>query len=61
MRNLPTEREMGLVQNKSLAEWNLTQEPLLEELKKNLLETYEEAVRNKESVMQSKAKLGRLI
>lgn len=54
---MPTEREMGLVQNKSLAEWNLSQEPKIEEAKKRLRNTYEEAVKVKEKVMELKEKL----
>ncbi|VDM45328.1 unnamed protein product [Toxocara canis] len=57
VRTLPTEREMGLVQNKSLAEWNLSQEPKLEEAKKKLLNTYEQAVSVKAEVEELKAKL----
>ncbi|KHN83036.1 Vacuolar protein sorting-associated protein 37B [Toxocara canis] len=48
---------MGLVQNKSLAEWNLSQEPKLEEAKKKLLNTYEQAVSVKAEVEELKAKL----
>lgn len=33
IRSLPTEREAGLAQNKSLAEWNLAQEPKLNQLR----------------------------
>lgn len=54
---MPTEREMGLVQNKSLAEWNLSQEPKIEEAKKQLRNTYEEAVKVKEEVMELKKQL----
>uniref|UniRef100_A0A915C2E8 VPS37 C-terminal domain-containing protein n=1 Tax=Parascaris univalens TaxID=6257 RepID=A0A915C2E8_PARUN len=57
VRTLPTEREMGLVQNKSLAEWNLSQEPRLEEAKKKLLNTYDEAIKIKAEVEELKAKL----
>ncbi|CAG9532079.1 unnamed protein product [Cercopithifilaria johnstoni] len=60
VRTLPTEREMGLVQNKSLAEWNLSQEPKIEEAKKQLRTTYEEAVKIKEEVMELKEKLNSL-
>ncbi|VDK82894.1 unnamed protein product [Litomosoides sigmodontis] len=50
VRTLPTEREMGLVQNKSLAEWNLSQEPKIEEAKRQLRTTYEEAVKVKQEI-----------
>uniref|UniRef100_A0A915Q3N8 VPS37 C-terminal domain-containing protein n=1 Tax=Setaria digitata TaxID=48799 RepID=A0A915Q3N8_9BILA len=60
VRTLPTEREMGLVQNKSLAEWNLSQEPKIEEAKKRLRSTYGEAVKVKEEVMKLKEKLNSL-
>ncbi|VIO97895.1 conserved hypothetical protein,hypothetical protein [Brugia malayi] len=60
VRTLPTEREMGLVQNKSLAEWNLSQEPKIEEAKRQLRSTYEEAVKIKEEVMELKEKLNSL-
>ncbi|EJW74511.1 hypothetical protein WUBG_14583, partial [Wuchereria bancrofti] len=60
VRTLPTEREMGLVQNKSLAEWNLSQEPKIEEAKRQLRTTYEEAVKIKEEVMELKEKLNSL-
>lgn len=59
VRTLPTEREMGLVQNKSLAEWNLSQEPKIEEAKRQLQTTYEEAVKVKEEVMELKEKLSK--
>ncbi|VDL81247.1 unnamed protein product [Nippostrongylus brasiliensis] len=36
IRSLPTEREAGLAQNKSLAEWNLAQEPKLNQLRLQL-------------------------
>ncbi|VIO97896.1 Uncharacterized protein BM_BM637 [Brugia malayi] len=51
---------MGLVQNKSLAEWNLSQEPKIEEAKRQLRSTYEEAVKIKEEVMELKEKLNSL-
>ncbi|VDN22253.1 unnamed protein product, partial [Gongylonema pulchrum] len=60
VRTLPTEREMGLVQNKSLAEWNLSQEPKIEEAKRRLLSSYEEAVKVKEEVLSLKEKLDSL-
>ncbi|KAM3717587.1 Vacuolar protein [Dirofilaria immitis] len=60
VRTLPTEREMGLVQNKSLAEWNLSQEPKIEEAKRRLRNTYEEAVKVKEEVIRLKGKLNSL-
>ncbi|EFO27819.1 hypothetical protein LOAG_00655 [Loa loa] len=60
VRTLPTEREMGLVQNKSLAEWNLSQEPKIEEAKRRLRTTYEEAVKVKDEVMELKEKLNSL-
>ncbi|EPB79943.1 modifier of rudimentary (Mod(r)) protein [Ancylostoma ceylanicum] len=36
IRSLPTEREAGIAQNKSLAEWNLAQEPKLNQLRMQL-------------------------
>ncbi|MFH4980534.1 hypothetical protein AB6A40_007243 [Gnathostoma spinigerum] len=59
-RTLPTEREMGLAQNKSLAEWNLSQEPKLEEAKARLKETYDKAVSLKAEVEELKARLDKL-
>lgn len=37
MRSLPSEKETDLAQNKSLAEWNLSQQPRLEQLKKQVI------------------------
>ncbi|VDN07536.1 unnamed protein product [Thelazia callipaeda] len=57
VKALPTEREMVLVQNKSLAEWNLSQEPKIDEAKKRLQTTYNEAVKVKDEVMELKKQL----
>uniref|UniRef100_A0A1I7XIJ2 VPS37 C-terminal domain-containing protein n=1 Tax=Heterorhabditis bacteriophora TaxID=37862 RepID=A0A1I7XIJ2_HETBA len=44
VRSLPTEREAGLAQNKSLAEYNLAQKPRLEHLRSQIKCLYEQAV-----------------
>ncbi len=49
---------MLIAQNKSLAEWNLSQEPRLTEAKKRLSDTYELATQERESALGKKAKLG---
>ncbi|GMR58868.1 hypothetical protein PMAYCL1PPCAC_29063, partial [Pristionchus mayeri] len=41
VRSLPSEKETDLAQNKSLAEWNLSQQPRLEQLKKQVKEKYD--------------------
>uniref|UniRef100_A0A8R1HMM8 VPS37 C-terminal domain-containing protein n=1 Tax=Caenorhabditis japonica TaxID=281687 RepID=A0A8R1HMM8_CAEJA len=43
IRSMPTDREFALAANKSLAEWNLTQKPRIDELKKQTVELYDRA------------------
>jgi len=50
MKALYNEKEMLLASNKSLAEYNLSQEPVLREAKEKLLEKYTEATRLSEEV-----------
>ena len=37
MRSLPSEREVGLTENKTLAEWNLGQEDRIDKLRAEVL------------------------
>uniref|UniRef100_A0A914WGP6 VPS37 C-terminal domain-containing protein n=1 Tax=Plectus sambesii TaxID=2011161 RepID=A0A914WGP6_9BILA len=57
VRSMPTEREMGLAHNKSLAEWNLSQEPKLNEAKQRLRATYDGALQLKQEVEGLKQRL----
>lgn len=59
MKSLVTEKEMLLAQNKSLAEYNLGQEPKLRQAKEKLLHTYEEAAKHKELATAKKIQLGK--
>lgn len=49
---------MLLAQNKSLAEWNLSQEPKIREGKERLLQTFEQASKMKEEAEELKNRLG---
>uniref|UniRef100_A0A7I4YYU1 Modifier of rudimentary domain containing protein n=1 Tax=Haemonchus contortus TaxID=6289 RepID=A0A7I4YYU1_HAECO len=57
IRSLPTEREAGLAQNKSLAEWNLAQEPKLNQLRTQVKALHAQAVTLRSEVESLKAKL----
>ncbi|VDO89075.1 unnamed protein product [Heligmosomoides polygyrus] len=57
IRSLPTEREAGLAQNKSLAEWNLAQEPKLNQLRLQVKALHEQATTLRSEVESLKAKL----
>lgn len=50
---------MLLAQNKSLAEWNLAQEPKLREAKSRLLDVYEQAAKLKEEAEAKRAQLSK--
>lgn len=45
IKSLYNEKEMLVASNKSLAEYNMSQEPLLRQAKEKLMERYGEAVR----------------
>uniref|UniRef100_A0A0N4WH11 VPS37 C-terminal domain-containing protein n=2 Tax=Haemonchus TaxID=6288 RepID=A0A0N4WH11_HAEPC len=55
IRSLPTEREAGLAQNKSLAEWNLAQEPKLNQLRTQVCVCLENFETEKDEVSSSKS------
>ncbi|CAJ0588786.1 unnamed protein product [Cylicocyclus nassatus] len=57
IRSLPTEREAGLAQNKSLAEWNLAQEPKLTQLRTQVKTLHEQATALRTETESLKAKL----
>ncbi|ETN83683.1 modifier of rudimentary (Mod(r)) protein [Necator americanus] len=57
IRSLPTEREAGLAQNKSLAEWNLAQEPKLTQLRKQVKDLYGQATSLRTETEALKSKL----
>ncbi|VDD94603.1 unnamed protein product [Enterobius vermicularis] len=57
---LPEQRDLCSAQNKSLSEYNLSQEPQLEAAKMKLLKTYEETKKLKEEVTELKQKLDSL-
>jgi len=57
MKALTNEKEMLLASNKSLAEYNLSQEPVIREAKGALLEKYQEAAKLGEEVKALKADL----
>ncbi|WKY12249.1 hypothetical protein Q1695_003658 [Nippostrongylus brasiliensis] len=57
IRSLPTEREAGLAQNKSLAEWNLAQEPKLNQLRLQVKTLHGQATALRTEVEELKAKL----
>lgn len=59
MKNLETEREMFLASNKSLAEYNLSQEPTLEKLKVQLQRQFDELKSYKKRVEMKKKSLGK--
>ncbi|KAK5975032.1 Vacuolar protein sorting-associated protein 37B, partial [Trichostrongylus colubriformis] len=57
IRSLPTEREAGLAQNKSLAEWNLAQEPKLNQLRTQVKALHGQASALRSEMESLKAKL----
>ena len=59
MKAMYSEKEMVMASNKSLAEYNLSQEPVLREAKERLLEKYGEATRLSEEVRGLQAELER--
>ena len=59
MKAMYSEKEMVMASNKSLAEYNLSQEPVLREAKEQLLEKYGEATRLSEEVRGLQAELER--
>lgn len=58
-KHIATEKEMLLAQNKSLAEWNLAQEPKLREAKARLVDVYEQAAKLKEEAESKKTQLSK--
>ena len=59
MKAMYSEKEMVMASNKSLAEYNLSQEPVLRGAKERLLEKYGEATRLSEEVRGLQADLER--
>ena len=59
IKALYNEKNMLVASNKSLAEYNLSQEPVLREAKEKLLERYEEAVKLSEEVRHLQTDLER--
>ena len=59
MKAMYSEKEMVMASNKSLAEYNLSQEPELREAKERLLEKYGEATRLSEEVRGLQSELER--
>ena len=59
MKAMYSEKEMVMASNKSLAEYNLSQEPVLGGAKERLLEKYGEATRLSEEVRGLQADLER--
>ena len=59
MKAMYSEKEMVMASNKSLAEYNLSQEPVLREAKERLLEKYGEATRLSEEVRGLQTELER--
>jgi len=57
MKALYNEKEMLMASNKSLAEYNMSQEPVLREAKEKLLEKYTEATRLSEEVRSLQSQL----
>jgi len=57
MKGLYNEKEMLMASNKSLAEYNMSQEPVLREAKEKLLEKYTEATRLSEEVRSLQSQL----
>uniref|UniRef100_A0A0N5AXF4 VPS37 C-terminal domain-containing protein n=1 Tax=Syphacia muris TaxID=451379 RepID=A0A0N5AXF4_9BILA len=57
VHSLPEQRDLFSVQNKSLSEYNLSQEPQLEAAKAKFLNTYEEVKKLKDEVLAMKSKL----
>ncbi|XP_076041548.1 vacuolar protein sorting 37B [Oratosquilla oratoria] len=57
MKNLASEQEMLLAANKSLAEYNLGQEPKLSQAKQKLITSYEEAAQLSDELGSMKAEI----
>lgn len=60
VKSMKTEREILLAQNKSLAEWNLSQEPKLRQAKEAVMEAYELAHSLKEQAEAKRRELDSL-
>ena len=58
MKRLQTDREMTVVKNKSMAEYNLSVEPKLNDLRSKVAGMYEEANRLKTELAKDKSRLG---
>lgn len=58
MKQLASEKEMILASNKSLAEYNLSQEPVLIERRQTLLNVHNSANQLITEVTEKKSKLG---
>jgi len=61
IKGLESEREILIASNKSLAEFNLTKEPLLRQARQNLTDVQQEALKVRESVEEKKKMLGELV
>ena len=57
MKRLQTDREMTVVKNKSMAEYNLSVEPKLNDLRSKVAGMYEEANRLKTELAKDKSRL----
>ncbi|XP_013403239.1 vacuolar protein sorting-associated protein 37B [Lingula anatina] len=59
VKNIQVDREMLLASNKSLADYNLSKEPLLKEGREKLATLYEEVQRSKEVLLRDKEQIGK--
>ena len=57
IKSLHDEKEMLMASNRSLAEYNLSQEPVLKDLKSQLADKHREAMRTAEKVKNAKREL----
>ena len=57
IKSLHDEKEMLMASNRSLAEYNLSQEPVLKDLKTQLADKHREAMRTAEKVKNAKREL----
>jgi len=59
-KHIATEKEMLLAQNKSIAQWNLSQEPKLRDAKAHLLDVFEQAEKLKAEAEEKRDQLNAL-
>lgn len=60
VKDIEAEREMLIASNKSISEYNLSQQPILDECKLNLESTYNQAAELKENLLKAKSELGKI-